>query len=106
MVELCFLIPDVCDVNKAYSGDFTILPAGYQIEKETSDGKMRPPPWVLGEVKNNVWKMLRSLSFGVSLPAFEKGYEGYYGTLNMEQLQCKDMMELCRGMQDVCGQDG
>jgi len=102
VLELCCLIPDVCDVHKAHGGDCTILPAGYQIEEEASDGKMHHPLWVLGEVKNNVWKMLQSLSFGVSLPAFEKGYEGYYGTLNLEQLQCKDMMELCRCMQDVC----
>jgi len=102
VVELCYLMPDACDVDKTSGGEFTILPAGYQIEEEASDGKMRPPLWVLGEVKNNIWKMLRTLSFGVSLPAFEKGYEGYYGTLNMEQLQCKDMMDLCNCMQDVC----
>jgi len=49
-----------------------------------------------------VWRMLKSVSFGVPLSAFIKGYEGYYGQLNLDMLQCKDERELCKSMPDVC----
>ena len=58
--------------------------------------------WLLGEVKINMWKILQSLSTGVALSVFMKGYEGYYGSLNLGDLQCGDMVEVCRLMPDVC----
>ena len=49
-----------------------------------------------------MWKILQSLSTGVALSVFMKGYEGYYGSLNLGDLQCGDMVEVCRLMPDVC----
>eukprot|EP00092_Neocalanus_flemingeri_P047820 GFUD01054321.1.p1 GENE.GFUD01054321.1~~GFUD01054321.1.p1 ORF type:complete len:358 (-),score=78.33 GFUD01054321.1:770-1843(-) len=104
LVELCLLIPEVCAVDKPdiVNGDCTIFPAGYQVKEEKVNRKKSLPSWVLGEVKNNIWRLLQSLSSGVALTAFVKGYEGYYGDLNLGPLQCQDMMELCRLMPDVC----
>ena len=102
LVELCLLIPEICVVHKSDVGDCTILPSVYQVKLEKDNGKSSLPLWVLAEVKNNTWKLLQTLSFGVTLPTFVKGYEGFFGYLNLADLQCQDMMDLCRLMPDVC----
>eukprot|EP00092_Neocalanus_flemingeri_P040548 GFUD01044154.1.p1 GENE.GFUD01044154.1~~GFUD01044154.1.p1 ORF type:complete len:856 (+),score=209.24 GFUD01044154.1:57-2570(+) len=102
LAELCYLMPDICCVDKSDAGDLTIFPAGHLIEKEKTNGRTSPALWVLGEVKSNIWKLLNSLPNGVTLTTFVKGYEGYYGYLNLGSLQCKDMLELCGLMPDVC----
>ena len=102
VVELCMLMPDICVVDKSDMVEFTILPAGYKVVRKNVDDKKIAPLWVLGEVKNNMWKVLQSLTSDVALSTFAKGYEGYYGYLNLAELQCSDMVELCSSIPDVC----
>ena len=83
---------------KSDGGDFMIVPASYQ-EEESGENS---PLYVLGEVKNNIWKLLKTLPNAVSVSVFMKGYEGYYGYLNMEGIHCKDMVEMCKLMPDLC----
>jgi len=96
--ELCLLMPDICKVHESDTGEVTILPVGAKVTTHTSP----TPIWVLGEVKNNIWKLLRPLSRDVPLSAFVRGYEGTYGYLCPPALQYRSVLELCRDIPDVC----
>jgi len=96
--ELCLLLPDICKVHEADTGEVTILPVGAKVTDHTSAN----PIWVLGEVKNNIWKLLSSLPRDVPLSTFVRGYEGLYGYLCLPALQYGSVLELCRDIPDVC----
>jgi len=98
VAELCLLMPDICKVHESDTGEVTILPAGAKVSANTTS----TPIWVLGEVKNNIWKLLSSLSRDVPLSTFVRGYEGLYGLLCLPNLQYGSVLELCRDIPDVC----
>ena len=101
MLELGSLFPQVGAVLNL-EGESILVPLGTDGSKLTNDGMRKVPISLLVETKNNIWRVLKSLSCDMPLETFFKGYEGYYGYLNLTNLKCKNALELCRRMPDVC----
>jgi len=103
-LELCIVLPDVCKVYTDNLDDenIIVLPISCNIDDIPLTSSRNESRTYLCEVKNNVWRIMQSLANGVSFEVFSKGYEGYYGHNDLQDLGVKSEVELCTLMPDVC----
>lgn len=98
LFEICLQYPDICRVDTDI--ETTLLPAKSKIQQPYPVPVF--PLHKLGSFKTRVRDLLKDVGGKEEFNRFVKGYEGWYGNMDVFELKCTRFMEAIKLIPDVC----